>query len=403
MKITRAAWDRYIQRLSALDEAAADLVLEWVVEHGYDNLRDLIDYSYAVATRYAEGAGAIASQMYDAIAELEGNELPPAEPAPTPERSEVAKTVNGVLKRSQNENVVAAAVGNLVKRTGADTMLKNAIRDGAEFAWIPNGDTCPFCQMLASNGWRKASTKAIEGDHAEHIHANCDCTYAIRTDSRTQIEGYDPDKILEQFEDMKEKSWTERINAMRRQDYAERKDEINAKKRAAYAKRKIVQMKMEKGVDVTKEYLDKAKPGNGEYTLEDGYTISDRIEHERKVETAKSMISEIGGRWILLKEINKEWPDYEWVHDGTREMWELKSITSEKAANSALKKGFRQVNNTGKAGGVILNSWGKKLDMEKLKDIIETRVNRYDDGVDADVLVLTNGKVVKALRYRKNR
>lgn len=28
-------------------------------------------------------------------------------------------------------------------------MLKNALRDGAEFAWVSNGDTCAFCMTLA--------------------------------------------------------------------------------------------------------------------------------------------------------------------------------------------------------------------------------------------------------------
>ena len=54
-------------------------------------------------------------------------------------------------------------------------LLKNAVRDGAEWAWVPHGDTCPFCITLASNGWQKASRKVLKGGHAEHIHANCDC------------------------------------------------------------------------------------------------------------------------------------------------------------------------------------------------------------------------------------
>ena len=85
-------------------------------------------------------------------------------------------------------------VSRLVKQAGADTTLKNAIRDGAEWAWVPHGDTCPFCITLASNGWQPASKKALKGDHAQHIHAHCDCEYAIRFDSSTTVAGYDPDK-----------------------------------------------------------------------------------------------------------------------------------------------------------------------------------------------------------------
>lgn len=50
-------------------------------------------------------------------------------------------------------------VSRLVKRAGADTTLKNAQRDGAEFAWVPHGDSCAFCLTLASRGWQRASQR----------------------------------------------------------------------------------------------------------------------------------------------------------------------------------------------------------------------------------------------------
>lgn len=125
-------------------------------------------------------------------------------------------------------------VSRLVKRAGADTTLRNAVRDGAEFAWIPHGDSCPFCITLASNGWQKAGKKALKGGHAEHIHAHCDCEYAVRFHSGTTVAGYDPDKYYRQYREAGGD-----INAMRRIDYAARKDAINAQKRAAYAARKM--------------------------------------------------------------------------------------------------------------------------------------------------------------------
>lgn len=125
-------------------------------------------------------------------------------------------------------------VSRLVKQAGADTTLKNAIRDGAEWAWVPHGDTCPFCITLASNGWQRASKKALKGDHAQHIHAHCDCEYVIRFDSSTTVDGYDPDKYLEQYY-----AYGGDINAMRRTQYARDRDAINAQKRAAYAARRL--------------------------------------------------------------------------------------------------------------------------------------------------------------------
>jgi hypothetical protein len=146
--------------------------------------------------------------------------------------------------------MMANAIGRLVKQTGADTTLKNALRDGAEFAWIPSGDTCAFCITLASRGWQKASKAAIKGGHAEHIHANCDCTYAIRFDSSTNVRGYDPDKYREMYDDADGSSPKPKINAMRREFYAENKEEINEQKRSAYEKRQELNSSAAEETDV---------------------------------------------------------------------------------------------------------------------------------------------------------
>ena len=89
---------------------------------------------------------------------------PAAEPAATASYGEVARMVSAT--KDQNPANLPNGVSRLVKRAGADATLKNAIRDGAEWAWVPHGDTCPFCITLASNGWQKASQKLLKGGHA---------------------------------------------------------------------------------------------------------------------------------------------------------------------------------------------------------------------------------------------
>ena len=124
----------------------------------------------------------------------------------------------------------ASGVSRLVKRAGADTTPHNAVRDGAEWAWVPHGDACPFCRMLAYNGWQRASKNLLKKGHAQHIHANCDCEFAVRFSRGFDVAGYDPEEYLRQYRDAGSD-----VNAMRRIDYAARKDVINAQKRAAYA------------------------------------------------------------------------------------------------------------------------------------------------------------------------
>ena len=154
--------------------------------------------------------------------------MPAAEPAATASYVEVARMVSAT--KDQNPANLPNGVSRLVKRAGADTTLKNVIRDGAEWAWVPHGDTCPFCITLASNGWQKASKKLLKGGHAEHIHAKCDCEFAVRFRSDTTVAGYDPDKYYRQYREAGGD-----INKMRRIDYAANRERINAQKRAAYA------------------------------------------------------------------------------------------------------------------------------------------------------------------------
>lgn len=231
MQITANAWNEYITRLSRLNQKAGQLMREYIGSHGTESTDDLITYAYGLVTKYGEGSAELACQMYDALAEAANAGVPAAEPAEPADYGEVARMVNAT--KNQNPANLPNGVSRLVKRAGADTTLKNAVRDGAEWAWVPRGDTCPFCITLASNGWQKASSKVLKGGHAEHIHANCDCEFAIRFDHNATVAGYDPDKYLAQYN-----AAGGDINKMRRIDYAARKDAINAQKRAAYVARK---------------------------------------------------------------------------------------------------------------------------------------------------------------------
>lgn len=245
MYISTKDWKNYINKLSQLNKEAAEMVVTYVQKNGLGNRDAVIEFSNAVVQKYGSGSAALSAAMYDAVAEVSGKYYAPAEMAEVADYDEVAKTVNGVLKRSQNVNMLGNAVGRLVKQAGADTTLQNAYRDrprkrygkkkssGAQVAWVPMGDTCPFCLTLASRGWQNQTVGGAK-QHAEHIHANCDCTYAVRFDNHSGVEGYDPDVYLEMYENAEGNTPQEKINSMRRANYEKNKDEINAQKRTAY-------------------------------------------------------------------------------------------------------------------------------------------------------------------------
>ena len=230
MRITATAWAAYTQQLAKLNKKAGQLMADYIAAHGTGDTDALIAYAHALVTKYGEGSAELACQMYDALAAAAKAGVPAAEPAQPASYGEVARMVQAT-KASQPQ--MQQGVSRLVKRAGADTTLKTALRDGAEWAWVPQGDTCAFCLTLASRGWQKASQAAIKGGHAEHIHANCDCEYAIRFDGRSTVAGYDPDKYLRQY-----RAADGDINKLRRVNYAANKERINAQKRAAYAARK---------------------------------------------------------------------------------------------------------------------------------------------------------------------
>ena len=243
MQITEKAWVEYITRMSQISQKAADLMQSWVQKNGLENDKALLDYAYALSQHYGQAIGALSCQMYEATASAQGVIVPTAEVANLPDYGEVAKAVKGTKKQSPNN--IPGTLARLVKQVGADTTLKNAERDGAQFAWVPHGDTCAFCIALASRGWQYKSKKAMRNGHAEHIHAHCDCEYAVRFDGKSTVAGYDPDKYLEEYYDANGD-----INEMRRKRYAQNKDAINARKRELYASKKAEKLEKLRRSDI---------------------------------------------------------------------------------------------------------------------------------------------------------
>ena len=243
MTISTQAWERYISALRKVNNAAYEAMRSYINRFGLPTeqreVRAMIENAAALARKNGEASAALAAEFYDLMAELSGVTMPPALPADPATIDEVAKAVVGTLKTG-NEEIISSAVTRLVKMAGVDTTMYNAIRDGAEWAWIPQGETCAFCIALASRGWQTASRKALKNGHAEHIHANCDCTYAIRWDSNTEVAGYDPEVYRDMYYGAPGRKPQDRINAMRREFYAENREKILEQKRDAYERSKAL-------------------------------------------------------------------------------------------------------------------------------------------------------------------
>ena len=253
MEISERAWRNYINGLDWVDKRVKASVLKYLETNEVDSPEGrnaFITFCYGLVTKYGEAATEFACEMYDAISELEGADVPLAMPAETATYSDVAKAVNGTMKNVLRAEIVAAAMGRLVKLAGQDTTLQNAIRDKAYFAWIPLGDTCPFCLSIAAEGWKVASERALSGGHAEHIHGNCNCSYSIKHKENTSYPFYDPAKYQLIFENAEGDTEEEKLNSVRRIAYNKNKDKINAQKRSAYERTKELNSSEAEEIDV---------------------------------------------------------------------------------------------------------------------------------------------------------
>lgn len=238
MKVTRKQWNNYQKKLSSISARASSEMLSWITAQGgftAIEFETAIAKAYALATKYGEASAALSALMYDTMAEASGAGVASAVVAETATLGEVSKAIYGGATFSQSDDYISGIVGRLVKQAGADTTLQNAKRDGAQFAWISVGDTCAYCEMISSIGWQYASSDTIKGNHAEHIHSNCDCEFMIRFDNTSSVEGYKPNTSL--YDNTEGNTLEEKVNTLRRQNYAQNKDEINEQKRIAYAKR----------------------------------------------------------------------------------------------------------------------------------------------------------------------
>lgn len=202
---------------------------------GLDNVSDqqIAEIANNVVKKYATASSALSAELYDRIAYLSGAKVPPAVPAEPAGYGEISRAIAAVRRETANENALGDVVKRLVKLAASDTTLRNAIRDSAEVAWVPHGDTCAFCITLASRGWERASMSQVENGHAMHIHANCDCEYAVRFNGFTSVKGYDPDYYSKLYYSQPGNS-KEKMNSIRRMLYQENREHILEQKREAY-------------------------------------------------------------------------------------------------------------------------------------------------------------------------
>lgn len=391
MQISEKDWNNYIKLLSQLNETAGSSMIDFILDHGTEDKQSVIDFAFGLVTKYGEGSAALAAEMYDVIAKLSGKDLPAAEVAETASHDEVAKAIYGTQKHSLNPKSYGSTVSRLVKQAGADTTLKNAVRDGAQFAWVPSGDTCAFCITLASRGFQYVSKKTLRNGHAEHIHANCNCNYTVRFDNHSGVAGYDPDKYLEMYRSADGKTPNDKINALRRMQYQDpdTRERINAQKREAYRLQKENNSLIE---DVTNSYKGKSTPGEGNIVFDKGYTQDN---HKEEITFAKWIHDVLGGNIRLLSESTidgQKMPDFIWNDTNL----ELKSVSSIASIDRQIHKAVKQI---GDNGIIAIDISGHTENIEKTIQEIEYRLPKRARG-NTDLIIKQGDELIKIIRSK---
>ncbi|TCD53762.1 hypothetical protein EJ419_07290 [Alloscardovia theropitheci] len=162
-----------------------------------------------LVSKYGDVAGTAAAEWYEQAREADLGKsdfiATIGEGYPSEAVQDSIRWQAGVLwdDPQQMQRFLNNSIDRWVKYCGRATIMENVRHDSHKVKWalVPQGKTCAFCTMLASNGFhyeRKYKAQAAQ-------HANCDCWPCPSFKSRQAfIQGYDPDKLYNDYQEARE-------------------------------------------------------------------------------------------------------------------------------------------------------------------------------------------------------
>lgn len=155
--------------------------------------------------------------------------------------STAAKKAREGATTGQIVELVFGRGGYDMRRSYGQTMIENVYRDKSKprFARVPGpsdhyANGCPFCRMLASRGFVYWNRKTA--GEFDHYHTGCTCEVVSVWDDNPIVEGYDPDKYLEEYYEVRAAVEAGAYNRERQQYEVD--PETGEKKRLEFARYK---------------------------------------------------------------------------------------------------------------------------------------------------------------------
>lgn len=149
-----------------------------------------------------------------------------------------------------------------------------------------------------------------------------------------------------------------------------------------------------KSIDVTREYLKSATPGQGTVTYDEGYKAG---KHRSEIKISEWIYNTFGGDIHILDDRGYAdvSPDYQW----NGKLWELKEPSTKTSTDNAVKKALKQIYKN--PGGLILDYGDHEISVEIL-EVIRRRIERsgISEVSEVDVIFLRKGALATILRHK---
>lgn len=86
-------------------------------------------------------------------------------------------------------------------------------------------------------------------------------------------------------------------------------------------------------------------------------------------------------------------PDYKW----NDKFWDLKTCSSEKACDSAIRHGLKQI--ACNPGGIILDYRSFDADINKIVKNAKSRLRH--NNLEVDIMIIMSNEIIKIYRFKK--